>query len=160
MHLPRFLRRVNRVFTNPLMRTFAWRVPPLAVVHHVGRKSGTAYRTPVVGFASGRGFVIPLTYGRDVDWARNLVAAHGGAVEQRGRRVAVDRPRIVAFRSAERELPAALRPLFRAMDLPGYVLLDRVGGQGGGKRRAPGAEATPGGASVASDPISRARLSP
>jgi hypothetical protein len=37
MHLPRFLRRVNRVFTNPLLGTVAWLLPPLAVVHHVGR---------------------------------------------------------------------------------------------------------------------------
>ncbi len=127
MNLPYFMRRVNRVFTNPLMRTFAWLVPPLAVVHHVGRTSGRSYRTPVVAFPSAQGFVIPMTYGRDVDWARNLVAAHGGEVEQRGRRVALRNPRIVAFGAAEARLPAALRPVFRAMDLPGYVLLDRHG---------------------------------
>ena len=127
MHLPRFLRRVNRAVTNPLMRTFAWWVPPLAVVHHVGRTSGRRYRTPVLAFPSVRGLVIPLTYGRDVDWARNLVAAHGGEVEQSGRRVALRNPRIVAFGAAEARLPAALRPVFRAMDLPGYVLLDRRG---------------------------------
>jgi deazaflavin-dependent oxidoreductase (nitroreductase family) len=125
MNLPRFLRGVNRVFTNPLMRSFAWLVPPLAVVHHVGRKSGRAYRTPVVAFASAKGFVIPMTYGRDVDWARNLVAASGGEVEQQGRRVALRNPRIVDFGAAEPHLPAALRAFFRAVDLPGYVLLDR-----------------------------------
>jgi len=125
MNLPRFLRSVNRVFTNPLMRTFAWLVPPLAVVHHVGRTSGRAYRTPVLAFPSSHGFVIPMTYGRDVDWARNLLAAHGGEIEQRGRRAAVRNPRIVAFGAAETHLPPALRPVFRAMDLPGYVVLDR-----------------------------------
>ena len=125
MHLPRFLRQVNRVVTNPFLRTFAWLVPPLAVVHHVGRKSGRAYRTPVVAFPSENGFVIPMTYGRDVDWARNLVAAHGGEIEQGGRRAVLANPRIVAFDTAEDHLPAALRPVFRAMDLPGYVLLDR-----------------------------------
>ena len=129
MHLPRVLRRINRVFTNPLMRTFAWLVPPLAVVHHVGRKSGRPYRTPVVAFPSSKGFVIPMTYGRDVDWARNLLAAHGGEVEQRGRRVALRNPRVVAFGAAEKHLPPTLRGAFRAMDLPGYVLLDRNGGR-------------------------------
>ncbi|RIL08195.1 MAG: nitroreductase family deazaflavin-dependent oxidoreductase [Proteobacteria bacterium] len=130
MHLPRFLRRVNRVFTNPLMRTFAWRVPPLAVVHHVGRTSGRSYHTPVLAFATAKGFVIPLTYGRDVDWARNLLAAHGGEIEQSGRRVALRSPRIVAFGAAATRLPAALRPVFRALDLPGYVLLERRGDAG------------------------------
>ena len=125
MNLPRFMRQVNRVFTNPLMRTVAWLVPPLAVVHHVGRSSGRAYRTPVVAFRSAKGFVIPMTYGRDVDWARNLVAAEGGEVEQGGRRETVRNPRIVSFEAAEPDLPAAVRDVFRAIDLPGYVLLQR-----------------------------------
>ena len=130
MHLPHFLRRVNRAVTNPLMRTFAWWVPPLAVVHHVGRTSGRPYRTPVLAFPWAKGLVIPMTYGRDVEWARNLLAAHGGEIEQRGRRVALRNPRIVAFGAAETHLPAGLRPVFRAMDLPGYLLLDRRGAAG------------------------------
>src|SRR5437870_13730691 len=86
MHIPRFMRRVNRVFTNPLLGTFAWFVPPLAVVHHVGRKSGRHYRSPVVAFSTTKGFVIPMTYGRDVDWARNLAAARGCELQRAGRR--------------------------------------------------------------------------
>ena len=128
MNFPRFMRQVNRIFTNPLLRTFASRVPPLAVVHHVGRKSGRSYHTPVVAFPSAKGFVIPMTYGRDVDWARNLVAAEGGEIEQRGRRVILRNPRIV--RTAERDLPAAMRSVFRAMNLPGYMLLERQAAAG------------------------------
>jgi deazaflavin-dependent oxidoreductase (nitroreductase family) len=137
MNFPRFMRRVNRVFTNPLLRTIAGRAPPLAVVHHVGRRSGRPYRTPVVAFPSAGGFVIPMTYGRDVDWARNLVAASGGEIEQRGRRVAVRNPRIVGFGAAATRLPAAARRVFGALDLPGYVLLDRRGNAG----RRPGGKA-------------------
>ncbi len=129
MHLPRFMRRVNRVFTNPLMGTFAWLVPPLAVVHHVGRKSGRSYRSPVVAFQSAGGFVIPMTYGRDVDWARNIVKAHGCEIEQMGRRHALRNPRIVGFKAAAPHLPALVRPALRAADFPGYVLLDRAKGK-------------------------------
>jgi len=125
MNVPRFMRQVNRVVTNPLMRTVAWLVPPLAVVHHVGRKSGNAYRTPVLAFPSAKGFVIPMPYGRDVDWARNLAAAEGGEIEQGGRRTSVRNPLIVSFEAAEPELPAAVRDVFRALDLPGYTLLQR-----------------------------------
>ncbi len=124
MHFPRFLRQVNRFFTNPVMRTFAWALPPLAVVHHVGRRSGRTYRTPVLAFRSSGGFVIPMTYGRDVDWARNLVSAGGGEIEQMGRRYALRRPRIVGFAAAEAQLPALARAALRAADLPGYVLLE------------------------------------
>lgn len=124
MQFPRFMRGVNRAFTNPVLGTVAWIVPPLAVVHHVGRKSGRAYRSPVVAMRSDSGFVIPMTYGRDVDWARNLLVAGGGELERLGRRVRLRNPRIVDFKKAERHLPAAARPLFRLADLPGFVLLD------------------------------------
>jgi len=124
MHVPRFMRQVNRVLTNPVLGTFAWLVPPLAVVHHVGRRTGGAYRTPVVAFRSDAGIVIPMTYGRDVDWARNIIGAKGCELERSGRRVTLRNPRIVGFDRARRRLPAALRPFFRAADFPGYVLLD------------------------------------
>jgi deazaflavin-dependent oxidoreductase (nitroreductase family) len=124
MHIPRFMRRVNRVLTNPIMGTFAWLVPPLAVVRHVGRKTGRAYRTPVIAFGSDAGVVIPMTYGRDVEWARNIIRAKRCELERRGRRVTLRNPRIVGFARAKRRLPAALRPFFRAADFPGYVLFD------------------------------------
>lgn len=125
MNFPYFMRRVNRVFTNPIMSTFAGVIPPLALVHHVGRKSGAAYTSPVVAFASTDHYVIPLTYGRDVDWARNLVAAGGGTVEQAGKRHVLHRPRIVAIDDAYPFLPPVVRDALRAADLPGYVLCDR-----------------------------------
>ncbi len=124
MHIPRFVRRVNRVFTNPVLGTVAWLLPPLAVVHHVGRKSGRAYRSPVVAFHDDAGVVIPMTYGRDVDWARNIVHAKGCELERMGRRIHLRNPRIVSFDRARGRLPAPLRALFRAASLPGYVLLD------------------------------------
>jgi len=124
VHIPRFVRRVNRVFTNPLLGTVAWLVPPLAVVHHVGRKSRRRYRTPVVAFHSAAGYVIPMTYGRDVDWARNIVGARGCELERLGRRVKLRNPRIVDVDAAAPRLPALGRRLFRAAQLPGYVLLD------------------------------------
>ena len=124
MHFPYFMRRVNRVFTNPVLGTVAWLVPPLAIVHHVGRKSGRPYRSPVVAIGSTRGYVIPMTYGRDVDWARNLVAAGGGELERMGRRMRLTKPRIVGFEKAAPHLPAAVRPIFRAANLPGFVMTD------------------------------------
>ncbi len=135
MHFPRFMRRVNRVFTNPIMGTFAWLIPPLAVVHHVGRKSGRQYRTPVVAFRGAATFVIPMTYGRDVDWARNIVRARGCRLEQMGRAFALRNPRIVAFKAAAPYLPAAVRPALRAANFPGYVLLDREAERSGRARR-------------------------
>ena len=135
MHLPYFMRQVNRVFTNPLLGTVAWLVPPLAIVHHIGRKSGRRYRTPVAALRTAKGFVIPMTYGRDVDWARNLVKAGGGTLEQMGRRFSLRNPRIVDGRVAYPHLPAVVRPALRLADFPGYVLLDLDAG--GKEHRSP-----------------------
>jgi deazaflavin-dependent oxidoreductase (nitroreductase family) len=118
------MRRVNRMFTNPLMGIVAWLVPPLAVVHHVGRRSGRHYRTPVVAFPTAKGFVIPMIYGRDVDWGRNIKEAHGCELQRVGRRFRLRNPRIVDGDAAYPHLPAAVRPPLRAAKLPGYVLLD------------------------------------
>ena len=121
------MRHVNRVFTNPVLGTVAWLAPPLAVVHHVGRKSGRHYRTPVVALRSATGYVIPMTYGRDVDWARNMLRADGGELSRLGRRVRVHAPRIVDLPAAEPHLPVLARGFFRAADFPGFVLVDSAG---------------------------------
>ena len=124
MHIPRFMRHVNRVATNPLMSTFAGLVPPLAIIHHVGRRSGRSYRTPVVAFRSAGGFVVPMTYGRDVDWGRNLLAAGRGEIERMGARTRVRKPRIVGFDDVAADLPLVMRPLLKAADFPGYLRLE------------------------------------
>ena len=124
MHFPRFMRRVNRVFTNPLLGSVAWLLPPLAMVHHVGRTSGRRYRTPVVAFPTATGFVVPMTYGRDVDWARNLVKARGGELVRLGQHFTLRNPRVVGGAAAYPHLPAGVRSALRLADFPGYVLLD------------------------------------
>jgi deazaflavin-dependent oxidoreductase (nitroreductase family) len=124
VHIPYFMRRVNRVFTNPVMGTFAWLVPPLGVIHHVGRKSGRKYRSPVIAFRSNRGFVVPMTYGRDVDWGRNIMKARGCELVRSGHRYKLGNPRIVNGDKAYTHLPVGVRSALRAANLPGFVLLD------------------------------------
>lgn len=120
------MRRVNRVFTNPILSRVAWLVPPMAMVHHAGRKSGKRYRTPVVAFSTASGFVIPLTYGRDVDWAQNLLHDDGCELVQLGQRHKLSHPRIVDRDAAYPHLPAGVRSALWAANLPGYVLLDAI----------------------------------
>ena len=56
MQIPRWMTRVNRVVTNPVLGLLSDRVPPLATLHHVGRTSGRRYRTPVMAFRTPRGY--------------------------------------------------------------------------------------------------------
>jgi deazaflavin-dependent oxidoreductase (nitroreductase family) len=126
------MRYINRVFTNPIMRPLARHLPPLAIVHHVGRKSGRRHRTPVLAFPTDGGFVTPLPYGTDTDWCLNWIDAGEGFVEVAGRRTAIVNPRIVSADDALPLLPAILRPGLRLLGLPGFMVVD---GQAGTRRQ-------------------------
>lgn len=77
---------------NPLTRWLARAgVGPLAVVRHVGRRSGQPYETPIIVAPVADGFVIELTYGPDVDWYKNVHAAGGCTLVWHGRPYVIDR---------------------------------------------------------------------
>jgi len=44
-------------------------------MYHVGRKSGKSYETTIMVWPLEDSFVIALTYGKAVDWYRNILAA-------------------------------------------------------------------------------------
>lgn len=67
---------VNRV-TVPIARS---RYGPFSLVRHVGRRSGRSYETPLILARVPDGFVAELTYGENVDWYRNVMAAGGCTV--------------------------------------------------------------------------------
>ena len=48
---------------------------PFSIVRHVGRKTGTTYETPLILARLGEDFVAELTYGPEVQWYQNVVAA-------------------------------------------------------------------------------------
>jgi deazaflavin-dependent oxidoreductase (nitroreductase family) len=130
------MRRVNRAVTNPLVRPLAARLPPLAIAHHVGRRTGRRHRTPVLAFPTDEGFVVPLPYGTDTDWCRNWLKAGGGFLEKQGRRVGVTSPRVVSAEVALPLLPALLRPGLRLLRLPGFLVVERGRGRRAQPRRA------------------------
>jgi deazaflavin-dependent oxidoreductase (nitroreductase family) len=107
--IPLAVGRWNRVGFNRLSTPVARHLPGFAVVHHHGRRSGRAYRTPVNVFPVSGGFVIALAYGPRTDWVRNVVAAGGCTLETRGRMVACGDPRV--YRDAGRQ---GIRPVERA----------------------------------------------
>ena len=76
MVIPNWVRTLNKVFTNRLMMLIAGRrFSPIAVVEHLGRRSGKRYRTPIMVAPEADGFVFALTYGPGVDWYHNVLAA-------------------------------------------------------------------------------------
>jgi len=122
MPLPGWLGRFNRNVTNRVTGRFAGRLPGFAIVTHTGRRSGRRYRTPVNLFRSRDAYVIALTYGRDRDWVRNVMAAGGCDVETRGAALHLEDPRIVTDVSASL-VPVPIRPILRAARVTEFMQL-------------------------------------
>ncbi len=63
---------------------------PFSLVRHVGRKTGKVYETPLILAEVPDGFVAELTYGEDVAWYRNAMAAGGCVLIVNGREHRID----------------------------------------------------------------------
>jgi deazaflavin-dependent oxidoreductase (nitroreductase family) len=91
-----FIRDFTRRFGNPITRVIAGHLPWFCILRYRGRKSGKAYRTPMNVFRRGDAWIFALTYGSDVQWVKNVIAAGGCEIEHRGRTIALDRPELIA----------------------------------------------------------------
>ena len=127
--------RFNKVVTNRVQGVYAWIVPPWAVILHRGRRSGRAYRTPVLAFRQDRTLVVALLYGEESDWLRNLQAAGGGQMVRGGRTYELGRPQVIDTDAAVElsRLPRVARAYCRLADRQMRAELgERIGGFGPG----------------------------
>jgi deazaflavin-dependent oxidoreductase (nitroreductase family) len=106
-----FLRRFTKYVANPMTLRQARRGNyQYAALHHVGRKSGRAYVTPLDAEPIYDGFVIPLVYGWDTDWCRNLEAAGKGTLDLKGEAIPIVSPRVIDLSAVQDQLrPAKAR---------------------------------------------------
>jgi deazaflavin-dependent oxidoreductase (nitroreductase family) len=98
-------------------------VGPFWLIRHVGRKSGRIFETPVILRMVPEGFIAELTYGTQVNWYRNVVAAGGCVVIRRDREyrvVAIAPCTVERGRSA---YPAPLRAILIATGRKEFRLL-------------------------------------
>ena len=118
----RAVRAVARV-VNPLVLLVAGRrwMPIVGVLHHVGRRSGRLYSTPLGMRPDGDGFFIPRTFGDDADWYRNLLAAGACVVTYGGRDHLLVDPEVVDYAAAAAALPAYERIQFRLIGINQYL---------------------------------------
>jgi deazaflavin-dependent oxidoreductase (nitroreductase family) len=111
------VRVFNKRLLNPLMMRLAGRKYWYAsVIEHTGRRSGKHYATPVATDRVPDGFVIPLPYGVDVDWLRNVLAAGHATVRAHGQTYRVVQPEIISAEAAAPQLRPQRR---RTYDLSG-----------------------------------------
>lgn len=97
-----------------------------SIVRHVGRTSGRAYQNPVSAYPLGDGFVIPVLYGTQSQWVRNVMAAGRFTLRTKGRDYPLERPELIAPAQALAAYPALLRRIMRSQQTQAFVWAHRA----------------------------------
>lgn len=116
-------------FVNPVLRHLAghgWFVE----LEHVGRRTGTAHRTPLLAFREGDRVTLALTYGPGVQWLKNIRAAGRSRMHWRDRLLELGPPRELSAAEGIARMPQPVRLLFsRTGVCEDFVELPVVGEQ-------------------------------
>jgi deazaflavin-dependent oxidoreductase (nitroreductase family) len=126
---------VIRPFTthvfNPSSRRFARWLPWFGILAYRGRKSGTAYRTPLNVFRHGDDWVFALTYGSDVQWVKNVLAAGEATLEKGRKHIHLVEPELLV--DPERRLmPFPVRQVLGVMRVSEFLRMRPAGPDRGG----------------------------
>jgi deazaflavin-dependent oxidoreductase (nitroreductase family) len=120
-----------RVFNKHVLNRFMLKIAetgrgPYTVVHHVGRRSGRAYRTPVFASYNGDMILIPLPYGENVDWLRNILAK--GSCELLGNRsrITAATPEVLEAAVAVPLLPRWRGKVFQIFKIEKFLRLKEI----------------------------------
>ncbi len=109
MPIPKSITHFNKHVTNRLFLLFAGWLPPLAIIEHIGRRSGRRYRTPILAFPTTTGYVFALTYGRNVDWVKNLHTSGSGVLTYDASKDQVQNPLFVPYEQMKQIFPAPVK---------------------------------------------------
>ncbi|MGW4244658.1 nitroreductase family deazaflavin-dependent oxidoreductase [Nocardia sp. NPDC004722] len=123
MPMPRWWGQINKRVFNP--RALAGGKWP--VLTHVGRSSGTVYRTPLDAYPVEGGYLFILVYGSASDWVRNVLAAGQAGLRVGGRDLELTAPRLVSAAEALPVLLAKDHPP-RLLRITEYLRMDLLPG--------------------------------
>jgi deazaflavin-dependent oxidoreductase (nitroreductase family) len=123
-------RRVATHYLNPFTRAVAGRLPGFGILTHRGRETGRTYRTPINVFRRGNVFVFFLTYGSDVEWVRNVLAAEWCILRTRGRDLPLVAPELITD-PQRRLVPRPVRIVGRLIGATQFIRMRAAGSDPG-----------------------------
>lgn len=116
------IRTSNKYLLNPLMLRLAGKSYWYAsVIEHTGRKSGKSYSTPIVADRVGEVFLIPLPYGTQVDWVRNVFASGEATLVHKGETYRAVSPELIDSTQALPLLPRDRRRTFERVSIGHFL---------------------------------------
>jgi deazaflavin-dependent oxidoreductase (nitroreductase family) len=106
-------RRFTKTANRPMRTVAGTRVGMLyfnlAALHHVGRRSGRSYETPLSAYRLGDGFVLGVAYPK-VDWCQNVLAAGKCRLTWNGKEYSLERPELIPAAEAMKAYPLLVKP--------------------------------------------------
>lgn len=118
------VRYFNKYVFNHITLTFAGTgIGPFSILRHQGRQSGRIYQTPVFASYVGKTVIIPLSYGENVDWLRNVLARGGCELRWRNKWMTAGNPLVIGPDEAYTILPAERRKLFERYKMEKFVCM-------------------------------------
>lgn len=122
------IRTSNKYLLNPLMLRLAGRRYWYAsVIRHTGRSSGKRYSTPIVADRVGEHLIIPLPYGTQVDWVRNVMTTGEADIIRKGQTYHVVSPELIDSTQALPELPHDHRRRFDRLKIDHFLRTEIAG---------------------------------
>jgi deazaflavin-dependent oxidoreductase (nitroreductase family) len=102
---------------NPVIAKLAGKrhVRAYALIEHRGRRSGRVYTTPVAAQRIANGFMVPMAFGAQADWFRNVQVAGECVIRWDGVAYHVVEPELVDWATARQAfgpVERTLAPLF------------------------------------------------
>jgi len=106
-------RRFTKTANGPMRKLAGTRLGMLyfnlGALHHVGRRSGRSYATPLSAYRLGDGFVFGVAY-PEVDWCRNVLAAGKCTLTWNGNEYALEGPELISTAEAMKAYPLLVKP--------------------------------------------------
>lgn len=118
------VRVFNKYATNRvLIHICGKRTGHFAILSHTGRKSGKVYRIPIIAEPVAGGFVIAMTYGKEVDWYKNILARGSCGLRWKNEDYELAHPVLIDPEAGLTAFPAALRSGLRAAGVKDFMRL-------------------------------------
>lgn len=123
MPMPLWWGKINkRVFNPRALANGKW-----DVITHVGRSSGSVYRTPLEAYEVDGSYIFILVYGSESDWVQNILASGSATLETDGDSVELSSPRLVPKDEVWRLLDGIAKPPPEWLKVKEFLQMDVVG---------------------------------
>lgn len=119
------IRLFNKYVTNRiLIHICGKKFGHFAILGHVGRKSGALYKIPIIAQPVQNGFVMALTYGRNVDWCKNVLFRGSCSLKWKNTEYCLVNPAFIDQEVGLRAFPVFFRTILVKMKTRDFLRLE------------------------------------